>query len=158
MFLIIFSSPLILPPAAKNHYFSMFNTFPENHGLIVHPVFPQHLCWGSPFLPSLSVSWSGCWKRAFPTPRAPGRGCCYCYYCCVEPPVFIFALGPFFWNPIITTQRYFLHFFYFINKKVIYNIGTEIIMPTSNLHNSTLRGPTETSLSGNYCKFYALSF
>ena len=29
---------------------------------------PQHLCYGSSFLPSLSVSWSHCWKRPFPTP------------------------------------------------------------------------------------------
>ena len=29
-------------------------------------------------------------------------------------------------------------------------------MPTSNLHNSTLRGRTETSLRGNYSKFCAL--
>ena len=28
-------------------------------------------------------------------------------------------------------------------RKVIYNIGTEILMLTSNLHNSTLRGRTE---------------
>ena len=33
--------------------------------------FPQHLCFGSPFLLSLSVSWSDCWKRAFWTPPCP---------------------------------------------------------------------------------------
>ena len=33
-------------------------------------------------------------------------------------------------------------------KRVIYNIGTEILMLTSNLHNSALRGRAETSLSG----------
>ena len=29
--------------------------------------FPQHLCWGSPFLQSLSLSRSDCWNRPFPT-------------------------------------------------------------------------------------------
>ena len=33
-----------------------------------HYLFPQHLCYGSSFLPSLNVSWSHCWKRPFPTP------------------------------------------------------------------------------------------
>ena len=32
------------------------------------PFFPQHLCWGSPFLPPLSVWSSYCWNRAFRTP------------------------------------------------------------------------------------------
>ena len=31
-------------------------------------------------------------------------------------------------------------------KKIIYNIGTEILMLTLNLHNSTLRGRTEMLL------------
>ena len=30
--------------------------------------FPTTFCWGSPFLPSLSVSWPDCWNRVFPTP------------------------------------------------------------------------------------------
>ena len=41
-------------------------------------------------------------------------------------------------------------------KKVIYNIGTEILMLKRNLHNSTLRGRTEKSLSVPGSKFRAL--
>ena len=37
--------------------------------------------------------------------------------------------------------------------KVIYNIGTEILLPTSNLHNSTLRGRTETIFGRIICYF-----
>ena len=51
------------------------------------------------------------------------------------------------------TYIIFIYFIIIIYKKVIYNIGTEILLLTSNLHNSTLRGRTETSLSGNESKF-----
>ena len=44
----------------------------------------------------------------------------------------------------------------FCYKKVIYNIGTEILMLKRNLHNSTLRGRTEKSLSVPGSKFRAL--
>ena len=44
------------------------------------------------------------------------------------------------------------------DQKVIYNIGTEIIMLTSNLHNSTLRGRTEKSLMLDESSDRALSF
>ena len=37
-------------------------------GILRYLFFPQHLCYGSSFLPSLSVSWSDCWKRPFRTP------------------------------------------------------------------------------------------
>ena len=43
-------------------------------------------------------------------------------------------------------------------KKVIYNIGTEILMLTSNLHNSTLRGRTDKSLIPAETSHRALSF
>ena len=70
----------------------------------------------------------GLLETGFPDPpRAPGR----CYYyccCCVEPPVFIY-------------------------QKVIYNIGTEILMLQCNLHNSTQEAPTELSFSGICTKF-----
>ena len=48
--------------------------------------------------------------------------------------------------------------FCIIFEKVIYDIGTEILMLTSNLHNSTLRGRTEKSLSANYTIFHGASF
>ena len=52
----------------------------------------------------------------------------------------------------------FFIFLYFIYKKVIYDVGTEILMPTSNLHNSTLRGPTEMILNADESSDRALSF
>ena len=84
--------------------------------------FRQHLCWGSVFLPSLSVSWSDCWKRAFRTPWRHQDIIIVVIVVVVVPPVFIY-------------------------QKVIYNIGTEILMLQCNLHNSTQEAPTELSLS-----------
>ena len=45
---------------------------------------------------------------------------------------------------------------YFIYTKVIYNIGTEIIMLTSNLQNATLSGPILIFFCGICTKFRAL--
>ena len=90
-------------------------------------IFPQHLCWGSPFLPSLSVSCLDCWKRSFPTPLGH-QDVIIVVIIIVVPPVFIY-------------------------QKVIYNIGTEIQMLQCNLHNSTQEAPTELSFSGIYTKF-----
>ena len=40
--------------------------------------------------------------------------------------------------------------------RVKYKIGAEILMPKRNLHNTTLRGRTETTLSRIYTVSYAL--
>ena len=74
---------------------------------IVSPnLFPQHLCWGSPFLLSLSVSWPDCWNRVFPTPLVHQD----VVVVIVVVVIMLnqtnwFALWLIVWNPIITTQR-----------------------------------------------------
>ena len=84
-------------------------------------------------------------------PRAPGRChcCCYCY-CYVEP------------NKLVCSLAYYLkphyHYTTIIMQKVIYNIWTEILLLTSNLHNSTLRGRTDKSLIPAETSHRALSF
>ena len=74
--------------------------------------FPQHCCWGSPFLPSLSVSWLIAGIELFRPPRA------------TRPPLLLLLLLLLFytrlnkslrrecvyWKAIITTQRYLGHF------------------------------------------------
>ena len=72
------------------------------------------------------MSWSDCWKRSFPTPL--GHQDVIIIIVIVIPPVFIY-------------------------QKVIYNIGTEILMLHCDLHNSTQEAPTELSFSGNGTKF-----
>ena len=122
--------------------------------------FPQHLCWGSPFLPSLSVSWSDCWNRAFPTPpRHQGLRLLLLLLCCtLLLNLFIgsysyFALGPFF----SSGTQLLLHND-IIYKKVIYNIGTEILIFTSNLRGAAHNAPISMIFSGVCTKFRALSF
>ena len=64
-----------------------------------------------------------------------------------------FALGPFF----SSGTQLLLHND-IIYKKVIYNIGTEILIFTSNLHSAAHNAPISMIFSGVCTKFRALSF
>ena len=56
------------------HYTTIFWIF------ATYRFFPQHLCWGSPFLPPLSVSTVFAGTTLFrPPPQAQGHGCCCSY-------------------------------------------------------------------------------
>ena len=97
-----------------------------------------------------------CWNRAFPTPRRHQDQVIVVIIVMLNRPYSFLLLGCF------SESRLSLHndiftFLYFIYKKVIYNIGTEILIPTSNLHNSTLVAPMLMIFSAICTKFRALS-
>ena len=96
-------------------HFSIFQNFIFSYLLIS---FPQHFVVGSTFLPSLSVSWLIAGIELFRPPRGTRNSVIvvivvvvlYLHLKLISGLVFIFSSWAVFftWNPIITTQRYFL--------------------------------------------------
>ena len=96
----------------------------KNRGTFLCFFFPQHLCWGSPFLPPLSVSRLIAGIDVFrPPPWAEKAPLLLLLLCCTFTQIIghfrwilpiYFCVGFSAWKPIITTQRFFLTFYDFL--------------------------------------------
>ena len=72
-------------------------------------LFPQHSCWGSPFLPSMNVSWLIVGIELFRTPVPPWlryRCCCRFRWCVIRTLTNGWLGNAFFWKAIFTTLKH----------------------------------------------------